>query len=371
MSSTCSALPTAVDLYSGSGAVSQGLILGGFHVVAAVDSDPVACSTYRLNHPSVRLYEEDIKDVSPAQIRREQLQRRNLDLLVICAPCQPFSSQNRTKTIDSRVRLILHAVRFAGILKPNLIFFENVPGLVSPRHAGLISRLRRGLAAFKYHLSEPVKVDAADFGVPQRRLRCIMLAARGEVPAGEHLRQLASVERITVRDAIGNPRRLKSGEKDPDDVLHRARTHQPIALQRLGHIPKDGEDRFALPSHLELDCHRGHHGHPDVYGRMSWGRVAPTLTTGCTDVTRGRFAHPEDDRAITLREAALLQTFPMAYQFSGNASEISTQIGNAVPVRLISSLAPALKRIIADSAVRSPHHDRTERYPRPCNVDTI
>jgi DNA (cytosine-5)-methyltransferase 1 len=124
-------------------------------------------------------------------------------------------------------------------------------------------------------------------------------------------------------------------------------------LDRLALIPKNGGRRFSLPSRLELACHRGHSGHPDVYGRMAWDDVAPTLTTGCTDVTKGRFAHPEEDRAITLREAALLQTFPTSYEFSGNASQIATQIGNAVPVRLISALSPSLKSIIASAGSRS------------------
>lgn len=356
MNVNCRTRPTAVDLFSGSGAVTQGLIVGGFEVVAAVDNDPIACATYRLNHPAVHLYEKGIEDVSPARIRTLQLHRRNLDLLVVCAPCQPFSSQNRARKRDPRARLILHCVRFAAVLKPKLIFFENVPGLVASRHARIVGQLRRGLARIGYVLSEPVKVDAADFGVPQRRLRCIMLAARRKLPAEELLLPPAAADRKTVHDAIGHLRRLKSGERDPDDALHRARVHQPIALRRLASIPKNGGDRFALPPELELDCHRGHDGHPDVYGRMEWDSVAPTLTSGCTDITRGRFAHPEDDRAITLREAALLQTFPPAYKISGNASQIAAQIGNAVPVGLVSGLAPILKSIVYDTGRQTSCH---------------
>jgi DNA (cytosine-5)-methyltransferase 1 len=358
MLSTHSPLPTAVDLYSGSGAVTQGLVQGGFRVVAAIDNDAVACATYRLNHPEVRLYNRDIKRVSARQIRKSELCGEDVDLLVVCAPCQPFSSQNRAKTADSRVRLLLQSIRFASVLKPKLIFFENVPGLTARRHAALISKLRQGLARRGYQLGDPFKIDAADFGVPQRRLRCVMLASRSQLPAQGFLKTLVPVPRTTVRGAIGDLERLKSGERDPSDVLHKARAHQPIALKRLANIPKDGGSRSALPKRLELECHRGHKGHPDVYGRMAWDNVAPTLTTGCTDVTRGRFAHPEDDRAITLREAALLQTFPPSYQFTGNSSEIAIQIGNAVPVRLISALAPAFKSLIAsvpNGRVPAPH----------------
>jgi len=353
MSSIHCGCPTAVDLYSGSGAVTEGLVLGGFRVAAAVDKDPVACATYRLNHPDVYLYEEDIKAVCPGQIRTARLGGRNVDLLVICAPCQPFSSQNRARNADSRVLLILQSIRFVEVLKPKLIFFENVPGLATPRHADLIRRLGQGLALHGYHLSEPLRIDAADYGVPQRRLRCIMLAAQRTLSANELPHRPPNAARCTVRDTIGTLPRLNSGEKDAGDILHRARTHRPIALDRLAQIPKNGGSRFALPLRLELDCHSGHSGHPDVYGRMAWDDVAPTLTTGCTDVTRGRFAHPEDDRAITLREAALLQTFPTSYQFSGNASQIATQIGNAVPVGLVLSLSPTLKSIIAGAVAVS------------------
>ena len=152
--------------------------------------------------------------------------------------------------------------------------------------------------------------------------------------------------RFTVAEALKGLRQLATGQADKSDLLHFSRNHNAIALQRLAHIPKNGGSRFSLPPHLELDCHKGKKGYPDVYGRMRWADVAPTLTTGCTDVTRGRFAHPEEDRAITLREAARLQTFPDQYAFSGNASEIATQIGNAVPMKLIETIAPVIRKVL-------------------------
>lgn len=350
MPESCTIAPTAVDLYSGCGAVTQGLVDAGFRVVAAVDNDPNACATYRLNHPGVKLYDTDIKRVNPAILRKDQLCDEDLDLLVICAPCQPFSSQNRSGAPDSRVRLVLQSIRFAEVLKPKLIFFENVPGLATPRYALLLRELRRNLAKRGYELGDPLGLDAARFGVPQRRLRCIMLAARADTCLGDFHKHLQAIPRETVRTAISHLPHLKSGESDPEDILHRARTHQDIALKRLAKIPKDGGSRSALPRRLQLRCHREHRGHPDVYGRMAWDDVAPTLTTGCTDITRGRFAHPEDDRAITLREAAMIQTFPRSYRFAGSQKAIARQIGNAVPVRLISALAPAFKALIGVNA---------------------
>lgn len=337
--------PTAVDLFCGCGGVTQGLKHRHYRVVAAVDNDPIACKTYRTNHPRVRLYEEDIRHVDPIQIRQFCLEGKDLDLLVICAPCQPFSSQNRQFGDDDRVRLILDAIAFASVLRPQLILFENVPGLVRERFSPILSDLQRQIEALGFVMSKPMSVDAADYCVPQRRHRCIMIARRGAEPPPLPQPDTPRGQRVFVRHALSGLQDLASGDKDDLDPLHRARKHQPIALERLQHIPKDGGSRDSLPEHLILACHIGHKGHPDVYGRMSWDMVAPTLTTGCTDVTKGRFAHPEADRSITLREAARLQTFPDSYRFAGNASQIATQIGNAVPVQFVESFASEFRSI--------------------------
>lgn len=342
----------AVDLFSGSGAVTTALIRSGFKVISAIDNDPVACATYRANHPEVLLVESDIREVDPCFITRERTEASNIDLLVVCAPCQPFSSQNRKRGADTRALLLLESVRFAAVLNPKCIFFENVPGLTRPANEHVLSALKTRLLALGYSLGESRSINAADLGVPQRRIRCVMIASRS-APALEHFTQTQFKQRrATVRTAIGRLRGLNNGESDPHDSLHRARTHSALALRRLAKIPKDGGSRFSLPPGLELKCHRGTDAFPDVYGRMRWDDVAPTLTTGCDDITRGRFVHPDQDRAITLREAALLQTFPLRYQFSGNRREIARQIGNAVPVRMFQSLGPALRAAIRLSSTR-------------------
>ena len=287
-------------------------------------------------------YTAMLKD-NPEVIRQNDLGGNAVDLLVVCAPCQQFSSLYRKQNQVVSTRLILQAVRFAQCLSPKLIFFENVPGLASPRFSPIVSELRMMLDMIGYRLGRIQRVEAADFGVPQRRLRCVMLAEKGEVPPEFLGSSTSQRRRVTVSDAIRDLPVINSGESDAHDPLHFARSHRPIALERLHHIPKDGGSRDSLPGRLELQCHRDYKGHPDVYGRMGWDDIAPTLTTGCTDVTRGRFAHPESDRAITLREAARLQTFPDSYQFSGTAKEIATQIGNAVPIRLIQAIAPTLR----------------------------
>lgn len=338
----------AVDLFCGSGAVSAALRQNDFKVVAAVDNDEIACRTYRRNHPGVDLVEGDIRAIEPSE-HPSFSQLGSIDLLIVCAPCQPFSSQNRNRgEHDTRASLLLESIKFASALKPACILFENVPGLASPGNLAMFSELKIGLAKEGYTLSKPRRIDAAALGVPQRRVRCVMVAtpmASGAEAFGES--ELVGVP-VTVREAIGSLPPLASGESDPLDPMHSARTHSELVLRRLQHIPVDGGSRCSLPEDLELDCHRGRaSSFSDVYGRMAWDAVAPTLTTGCTDLTRGRFVHPTQDRAITLREAALLQTFPPDYTFEGNKSDIARQIGNAVPVRMVEALLPTLRSIIS------------------------
>ena len=340
---------TAIDLFCGSGAVTAALRNQGFDVLAALDNDPIACKTYRLNHPGVKLIEGDIRKVNPESILTSNSSVFGVDLLVFCAPCQPFSSQNRNRSPDGRARLLLEAGRYARALKPKCMLFENVPGLTSPSHAEVVDTLAQQLRREGYILSAPRRLDAAETGVPQRRVRCVMIASQARDAADAFQQATVKAKRRTVREAIGQLKPLRSGESDPEDDLHRARTHRPIALDRLRAIPIDGGSRAELPMHLRLKCHTDDHSFSDVYGRMRWDDVAPTLTTGCDDITRGRFAHPDQDRAITLREAALLQTFPLNYRFSGSRSDMARQIGNAVPVAMVEALAPILKQLISFS----------------------
>lgn len=203
-------------------------------------------------------------------------------------------------------------------------------------------------------------LDAADFGVPQHRRRLLVVGSRVATPtlplpthAEEETDGLA--RHVTIRDAIGHLPPLRAGERDPDDPYHRARRHSELNLRRLRAVPEGG-GRRDLPPELQLKCHEGHDGHYDVYGRMRWDRPAPTLTSGCTNITRGRFAHPEQDRAITLREAMVLQTFPPQTVLVGNEDEKALQIGNAVPPLLAERIAECvleMERAAASGSVRA------------------
>lgn len=338
---------TAIDLFSGSGAVSEALTQGNFTVLAAVDNDPTACGTYGLNHGADKVVEGDIRKLPPKLLRGLVGIEPRIDLLTVCAPCQPFSNQNRHRSADDpRASLILESLKFIREFSPRLVWFENVPGLASQNE--ILERLRMELTQIGYYLSCPRRIDAADLGVPQRRVRCVMVASTSRSAVNLFEQERFVREPSTVRHAIGHLRPLSSGESDPEDPLHFARRHHPVTLKRLQAIPKNGGSRNSLPTKLQLRCHRDldERSFPDVYGRMSWDDVAPTLTTGCVDVTRGRFAHPEQNRAITLREAALLQTFPTRYGFSGSIRQMQSQIGNAVPVRMVEGLIPTFLRAI-------------------------
>lgn len=338
---------TAVDLFCGSGGVSAGLKAVDWQILAALDIDPVAAETYKANHPEVEFVTGDIAAKKTISELKEAVAGREVDLLIVCAPCQPFSSQNRKRGNDPREQLLIRSLAAVRALMPKLIFFENVPGLAGPSYRDVLKELKRGLSKLGYSMTDPVVKDASSYGVPQRRKRCIMLAALDPRSLIAFAGTNAEQPPRTVYDAISRLSPLENGEKHGRDELHRARLHSDLALARLRNIPKDGGSRRSLPEHLELRCHRGTNAFPDVYGRMKWHGVAPTLTTGCTDVTRGRFAHPEQNRAITLREAARLQTFDDDYIFTGNASDVARQIGNAVPPAMIAAIADAFEAALS------------------------
>lgn len=340
--------PQAIDLFCGSGAVTLGLKQAGFEVVGAVDFDAGACKTFKANHPEVKLVQEDIRKICPSLF--EEHVKGRLDLLVVCAPCQPFSSQNRKKSIlDSRNSLVEESKKFIDHFNPAVVFLENVPGLAATEIFGDFKKWLQEEAL--YEVSDPMKVDASELGVPQRRSRMILVAVKGI-----SLKEATDIAKVpgktvgqTIQDLPVPPIGRPSSESS--DVLHYARRHSDLNIERLKNIPVDGGGRESLPYHLQLICHRNKKktSFSDTYGRMSWGKVAPTLTTGCTDITRGRFAHPVQNRAITLREAARLQTFPDSYKFMGNANQIATQIGNAVPPVMMKVIAQSLKKALCKS----------------------
>lgn len=323
---------TAIDLFSGCGGLSQGLTDAGYRVLAAVEIDQKACETYRANHRDVELLVGDIRQVSAAKLMRcAGLKKGELDLLAGCPPCQGFSTlrarNGRAAAADPRNDLIDEFARLAFALRPKMIMMENVPALA--RYEKFIDFVER-LSANGYRVISKV-LDVSDFGVPQRRKRLILSASR----VGQPRLAEEAPARMTVRAAIGGlPPAGKSG-----DNLHDIPTkHRSARVQAMIEaIPKDGGSRHSLPDPMKLGCHRRTSGFNDVYGRMKWEDVSPTITSGCSNPSKGRFIHPQEDRPITLREAAILQSFPADYRFvvSHGKEAIALMIGNALPPKFI------------------------------------
>lgn len=335
--------PKVVDLFCGAGGVTLGLKRAGWDVVVGCDNDAAAGRTYCANHPDVALIAGDLTHESTVYDIARATKGAKIDLVVICAPCQAFSAKNARRGSDHREQLVIQALSVVERLDPALVLFENVTGLATKSFRPVLDALRIELMRLGYAFGGPAIHDASDLGVPQARRRCLMLAAKNQAPIDFFDAQRLKFPAATVRDAIADLAPLKSGEVDPIDAMHRARLHRPVALERLRHIPHDGGSRDSLPDHLIVDCHRrAGDAFPDSYGRLSWDLPAPTLTGGCTDITRGRYAHPTQDRALTLREAARLQSFPDHYVFEGNSSQVAQQIGNAVPPRMIEIIGATL-----------------------------
>lgn len=331
-------MPTAIDLFAGCGGLSQGLKDAKFRVIGAVEIDSKARETYSLNHPEVPLLGSDIRQLECQKILQDLgLAVGDLDLLAGCPPCQGFSSmrrKNKSRAVsDERNALIDDFCRLALGLMPKLIMMENVPAIAKYRKfSTMLSRLRKAGYSVDYKV-----LDVSDYGVPQRRKRLIVSANR----EGKAVLAAPNSEKITVHTAIGNLEEPgRTGDPMHDFPVNRSARIQAL----ISSIPVDGGSRGSLPLSMQLSCHKNVTGFNDVYGRMSWNDVSPTITGGCVNPSKGRFLHPTQNRAITLREAAILQGFPRDYIFNPahGKESISLMIGNALPPLFISKHAVAM-----------------------------
>ena len=317
----------AFDVFCGCGGLTLGLKQAGFQVVGAVDVDRLALETYELNHDGVATWRLDVRHLDmPAIRRRLPLRKGELDLLAGCPPCQGFSTlrtlNGGREVSDARNDLVFEFLRLVAELEPKTVMLENVPGLGNDRR---ITQFEEGLSRLGYAHARRV-LNAADYGVPQKRRRLMLLASRrGRINFAEPL-----PDRMSVRTTIADL--LPAGESG--DALHDMPERRTARVRDLiGKIPRDGGGRLDLDFNDQLRCHRKFSGFKDVYGRMAWDSPAPTITSGCHNPSKGRFLHPTEDRAITLREAALLQGFPATYRFSAAAGKLAlaAMIGNALP----------------------------------------
>lgn len=337
----------ALDFCCGTGGLTRGLLDDGIAVAAGIDNDPRRQETYEANNAPSRFITADLADLNIHNLRaRTGIEAKDPVLYAAGPPCQPFSTLNNRKGADARRSLLLAFGKLISASPPDFILMENVPGLASSRgqavHHEFLKILKR--SGFRWSAA---RLDSKDYGVPQTRKRFILLASRNDQPVLPPP-SASPGQYATVRDAIGHYPPLADGETCPDYLNHTARKLPEHHKRIVAAVPRDGGSRkdIADPS-LLLPCHRRQPTvHRDVFGRMAWDQPGPTITTRCADVQCGRFIHPQQDRGISLREAAALQTFPDDYQFHGRSfQEIARQIGNAVPVRLAQVLGRAIVKM--------------------------
>lgn len=331
--------PVFVDFFAGAGGLSLGLAQAGLIPVFACDSVELACETHRANLDGhVRV--ADMATLSHHDVLKQTgLCVGEIDVVVGGPPCQGFSTQRRGSRTDDRNELVLTFARLALQLRPRLILIENVPGLLGERGRMVREPLFALLESQGFEHDARV-LSAADYGVPQNRRRAIIAAWDPDrtkpfsFPVPTHAESPA-----TVREALADL------PEPPDDFtehpLYRNHTRVNMSarnIERIRFVPEGG-GRLDIPESHQLDCHRGvTHRHLDVFGRMRWDEPGPTITAMFDNFTRGRFAHPSEDRSITGREGARLQSFPDWFEFKGPKKDVARQIGNAVPPRLAEAL---------------------------------
>lgn len=317
----------SIDIFSGCGGLSEGMHQADFKTKIAFEIDEIASKVYLLNHPDTTVITKDIRKVSVSEIKRS-LDGKKIHLLAGCPPCQGFSSirrLNKVKPIhDERNDLIMEYVRLVKALKPYTIMMENVPGLIN---YDLFKKALSILNKAGYKWINYKVVNVKDYGVPQSRRRLVLVGSRlGEITVAEPTHQ-----KKTVREVI---EKLPLPEKSKDPLHKIFPTHTPEVQRRIELTPKDGGSRKDLPKKYSLKCHDGENvGFNDVYGRLRWDDFSTTITGGCLNPSKGRFLHPEQNRCISAREAALLQSFPSDYKFPTDIprTNLALLIGNALP----------------------------------------
>lgn len=342
-------LKVAVDLFAGGGGLTVGLKKAGFSVKAAVEIEHNASATYVANHPEVTMLKQNIQEIRGDTLL-DLCPDKKIDLVAGCPPCQGFTSlTSKYKRSDPRNFLVREMSRLIEETNPLTVMMENVPGL-NNRGKELMNEFLERLEELGYKISMEV-LQVADYGVPQNRRRLVILAGLGfAIPMPKPTHSKDGKDGLspwrTVQDAIGglgDPVTLQEANQDSSPEKHN--WHVVSSMSELNRLrlryAEPGKSRLDIPEELRPKCHKdGYSGYTNVYGRMTWEEVAPTITSGCTTLSKGRFGHPEKERTISVREAALLQTMPLDYKIATpymvHACNI---IGNALPCHFAEILA--------------------------------
>ncbi len=335
-----------VDFFCGAGGMSCGFESAGIDVIAGIDIDPTVTGTYQQNHPKSKFICKDINLLEPEDLAKEvKIKKNDKNLIFIaCSPCQFWTILRTSKDSSKMTRnLLKRFCVFVEHFKPGYVVIENVPGILKNESDSGLEQFLSILNKFNYSFDKEV-INTSHYGVPQSRKRFILIASRNinnvKIPLGK------ADKKVTVADCIGKESglsRLSAGETDSVDDLHRASNLSKLNLTRIQKTSHNGGSRLEWKDNpdLQLETYKGKDfTFRTSYGRMKWDEVSPTITTKFFSITNGRFGHPEQNRGVSLREGALLQTFPKSYKFVGSSIlTIAKQIGNAVP--------PAFAKVIA------------------------
>jgi len=335
---------TCIDSFCGGGGLALGLEKAGFDILYSFDNDKNCIDTMHINPTYFSHVAECVSIenfIADDPLKKLNLKRGELFLLAGGPPCQGFSIQLIGKDTDKRNKLVTAYGNLLKILYPKYFLMENVPGITGKRGSYYLSHIIAKAEKMGYKIHEQI-LNAQYYDVPQRRKRMILVGERLDVGNPNFTYPAPSEKKTTVRDTISFlPEPPGDGSCHPDFSLHRRDKLSEKNIRRLSAL-KEGEGRDSLPPELLADCHKvssSKIGHRNVYGRMKWDDVAPTVTARFDSFTRGMFGHPEQTRSISLREGALLQTFPLDFNFSGTKVSVAKQIGNAVPVNFACALA--------------------------------
>jgi len=347
----------AVDFFCGAGGVTCGFTEAGIHVLGGIDIDITCKDTYEKNNPGTIFLNKDISTYKPNDLSKDlNINKKDDNLIFVgCSPCQYYSGVNTKKEKSENTRLLLvDFQRFVNYFRPGFIFIENVPGL-EKKAGSPLAKFKKFLTDKGYSFNDKV-VNAKYLGVPQNRRRYILIASRLVKKVELPSENKAVVK--TVHNAIGDLEKfpvIPAGHKDPTTFIHSTASITPKNIQRLIKTPADGGSRSEwADTELQLECYKRHGGHGDVYGRMHWRRPSPTITTKFVSVSNGRYGHPEQLRAISLREGAVLQSFKSDYIFYNKGQgNIARMIGNAVPPKMAEEIGNTIIKNRQNASIQS------------------
>lgn len=340
---------TAIDVFAGGGGLTVGLKKAGLNVLSAVEINNHAADTYQANHSEVKLLRKDVRTLSGSDLVIDKLQQ--IAVFAGCPPCQGFSTLTaKYKKDDPRNDLIMEFIRLVKEIMPLSIMMENVPGMMT-KGKQYLEKAIEALKDLGYVINMGI-LQVADYGVPQQRRRFVLLAGLGfEIPLPLPTHARNGKNGLSPWNTIDTE--LNSISSEPVDMefacqnggplkfnWHVTRKMSPKNVERMNHI-KPGLSRSSIPLHARPKCHtKSDKGFGNTYGRMSWNLPSPTITAGCTTLSKGRFGHPDKNRTISVKEASLLQTFPMDYIFATPYMDHVCQIiGNALPCKFAETIA--------------------------------